>query len=594
MTMIVPHTQQSSASLTLVEAGLTTIMTAVAFWRPRLAAASFTRIERTLRVVARRKWLAVTIPGMTMVLLRLAILPLAPIPLPFLPDDFSFLLASDTFASGRLSNPTPPMWIHFESIHITMNPAYVSMYFPAQGLVMAAGKVFFGHPWFGILLSGALFCSALCWMLQAWLPPGWAMLGSMLAVIRLGLFSYWIDTYSGGGLIAALGGALVLGGLPRYMRSTRGRDGVLLAIGIALLMLSRPYEGMLLCIPLAVVLVRWFLRRTPTGRRRLLRTVVLPFFLIVVAGSWLAYYDYRAFGNPLTLPYTIDRNTYAIAPYYVWQPARPEPNYHHVALRNFYHQNELIVYEKIHKPVGFVLVTIVKAAMTLMFFAGIVLLLPLLMLEHALKDRRIRLLVICVLVLVPGMLIEIFLIPHYLAPFTAAFYAIGLQCMRHMRVWRPGGRPVGLALARGCVAVCIALVAVRLAATPLHLGTIPWPNPTSSGLGPEPHGTQRAAIQEELACTPGKHLVLVRYAVGHNPMDEWVYNASDIDGSRVIWARDMDAAANTELIRHYHDRNVWLVQPDLETGKLSPYPVLPANTDSAQLARPATEARKVP
>ena len=66
------------------------------------------------------------------------------------------------------------------------------------------------------------------------------------------------------------------------------------------------------------------------------------------------------------------------------------------------------------------------------------------MMRRVFLDRRIRFLVVCVLVLTAGMAIEIFMIPHYLAPFTAAFYAIGLQAMRHLRVWKPEGKPVGL------------------------------------------------------------------------------------------------------------------------------------------------------
>lgn len=572
--MIPPSHPQHGLSLPLIEGGSTiVVLVAAAFW-PTAFSDLCCSVERGLGLVARRKRLAVAISGVAVLLLRVAMLPLLPIPLPFVPDDFSFLLAGDTFASGRLTNPTPAMWIHFESIHITMVPSYVSMYFPAQGLLLAFGKLFVGNPWFGVLLSGALMCSALCWMLQGWLPPKWAFLGAMLAVVRLGLFSYWMNTYSGGGMIAALGGALVLGALPRYMRSASVRNGMLLASGIVLLATCRPYEGMLLCLPVALLLARWLFNTNRPSYSVLLRSAALPLLLLAAAGSWMAYYNQRAFGNPLTLPYTVDRATYATAPYYVWQPPRPEPQYRHAVLREFYANNELKAYQEIHKLSGFIPQTLLKVVRVVLFFAGFALLVPLMMAQRALRDRRIRFLVVCALVLAPGMLIEIFLIPHYLAPFTAVFYAIGLQCMRHLRVWRPAGRPVGIALVRASVTLCVVLAVIRLYTAPLHIVVGEWPASNWSGMwyGPEHYGTERAAVEDRLLHEPGRQLVLVRYNETHNPLDEWVYNSTDIDNSKVIWAREMDVANNTELIRYYHDRNVWLVEPDVGQGKMSPYP----------------------
>ncbi len=574
--MILASGSESGPSLMLIEAGLTAIAVAVAFCWPRIGSPLFSYIERAFVRLALKRSLAVAITGLAALLGRLAILPFCPIPLPFVHDDFSFLLAANTFASGRLANPTPAMWKHFESFQITMQPTYMSMYFPAQGLVLAAGKVLFGNPWFGLLCVTSLMCAAICWMLQAWLPPTWALLGGMLAVLRLGLFSYWINTYSGGGSVAALGGALVLGALPRLMRTARLRDGLLLATGIIAVALSRPFEGMLLCIPVAFVLCRWiFFASDRPPAAELLRRAVLPLALIVAAIAWLGYYDYRAFGDPLTLPYTVDRATYAVAPYWVWQAPQPEPFYRHKVMRDFYMAYELNYVRRLHTLRGFVSEDLFfKPLRQLFFYAGIALLLPLIMLRRVLLDRRIRFLVVCVAVLAAGMLSGTFLIPHYLAPFTAAFYAIGLQAMRHLRLWNPDSRPVGKSLVRMLVTVCIVLGGIRLFAEPLHLRLAAWPGSqwSSNWYGPGRLGLAREQVKRKLEQLPGKQLAIVRYSPRHSSLDEWVYNAPDIDGSKVVWAREMDAADNREIIHYYSDRTVWLVQPDMDPANISRYP----------------------
>jgi hypothetical protein len=565
---------QPGPALVLIEAGLTGMACIVVLAWPRLSSSYFRRIERIFGRLARRKGLAVALVGFSAFLLRLAVLLVYPIPLPFSANDFSSLLAADTFAHGRLTNPTPAMWTHFESIHITMQPTYTTMYFPAQGMVMAAGRVVFGHPWYGILITCALMCAAICWMLQAWLPPSWALLGGVLAILRLGLFSYWINTYTGGGAISALGGALVLGALPRLMRTARFRYGMLMAIGIVLLVLTRPYEGLLVCLPVLVLLGRWLLfeKSRPTVPV-LLRHAAAPVVLIIATVAWLGYYDYRAFGNPSILPYTVARNTYAVAPYYVWQSPHPMPNYRHEEMRRFYSELEPATFAKLHSWSGYIPSTLAKFNWALMFFAGMALLPPLIMSWCVLLDRRLRFLVFCLPLWIAGMAVGTYLIPHYLAPFTAALYALGLQAMRHLRFLKVEGKPVGLTLARLLVTVCILMTCVRVFAEPLHLTPPKWPGGLwiNFWFGPGHFGEERAQTEARLEQLPGPQLAIVRYSPEHYPADEWVYNAADIDSSRVIWAREMDAASNLQLMRHYKNRQVWLVQPDSKVVTVTPY-----------------------
>ncbi len=559
-----------------LEGGLTVIVVALAFLAPRLAGTWFTRIEQLGTRLAYRRHLSVFVVGLSALLLRLAILPVCPIPLPFVPDDFSFLLSADTFAHGRLTNPTPAMWIHFETIHVSMLPSYMSMYFPAQGLILAAGQVLFGHPWYGLLIASALMCAALCWMLQAWLPATWALVGGMLAVLHFALYSYWINTYHAAGSIGALGGALVIGSMPRLIKTGSTRYGVLMAVGIVCLILTRPYEGMLLCLPVAFMLGRWILKgKTCPPGKVLLRRAIPALLVLVIGAGWLAHYDKVAFGKATTLPYTVNRAQYAMAPYFIWQAPRPEPAYHHQVMRAFYYEGELKFLNLERTRSGFLPHTLGKTAWAIQFFTGLALIPPFIMLRRTFLDRRTRFLVLSLSLLAAGMIIQIFLLPHYLAPFVATFYAIGLQAMRHLWVWKANGQPVGKTIVRLLVTVCVVVAALRLAPGPLRLALPEWPAAYWNFMwyGPDHFGTERARVLTDLEKQPGRQLVLVRYQPKHNPFNEWVYNSADLDNAKVIWAREMTPEQNVELLKYYKDRQVWLAQPDKNPVLLTPYSI---------------------
>ena len=343
-----------------------------------------------------------------------------------------------------------------------------------------------------------------------------------------------------------------------------------MAFGAAILANSRPYEGLLVCLPVAFTLFWWMAKKRSPVPLVLLRRMAAPAALLLVTIAGMAYYNYRVFGNMFTPPYAVNRATYARAEHFLWQSPRPEPVYRHTVMREFYTDFELPPFIWQKSLLGYFEAAALKFVTMALFFFGTALIPPLIMLPWSLRDRRIRLLVITGAILAVGLAVETWFIPHYLAPFTAGLYVILLQSMRHLRAWRPGGQPAGLALIHMIPVVCLVLVAVRLYAAPLKLDL--GQSPETTWFGSQAAGAPRAQALAKLKSYPGPLLAIVRYAPDHSFFDEWVYNSPDIDKSKVVWARDMGSAANQELLRYFHDRTVWLVQPDFDPPRISPYP----------------------
>ncbi len=120
--------------LLAIEAGLSVLALVLAFTVPNLGSRWFEALERNLGSLARQRGLSVITVGLTALSLRAALLPILPIPVPGVTDEYCYLLLSDTFAHGRLTNPTSPMWVHFESPFILWHPTYTTKFYPAQGL----------------------------------------------------------------------------------------------------------------------------------------------------------------------------------------------------------------------------------------------------------------------------------------------------------------------------------------------------------------------------------------------------------------------------------------------------------------------------
>jgi hypothetical protein len=514
---------------------------------PRANESFFGFIERVFEKLSRRRVLAAAALFFWVLAVRLSLLPLLPVPQPGIHDEFSYLLMADTFAHGRLANPPHPMWMSFETFHVNWFPTYSSMYPPAQGAVLALGQLL-GSPWLGVLLSAAAMCAAAYWMLCAWMPSRWAFLGGALIALKLGLTSYWVNSYWGG-TVAAIGGALVLGALARILKRTSLQNALILGLGVAILANSRPYEGLVLCLPVAFLLLRWLWqnRRVETAARITWAKVMAPLCAVLLLTlAFMGYYNWRLTGNALLFPHTLNERTYESVRPFFWQAPLPEKHYNNDRFEEFFNVWEREEYTRSWK--GFLDVSHTKTARFASAFCWLGMFLALPGLPFALRDRELRVLWITLGMVVIALYIVVWSNAHYAAPATCLFFALVVQSLRHVRSMHSGQFAWGRALSRAAVALLILNTAVAVAhkeCDPLY-----WTCKADES---------RTLVLQKLQAEPGKHLVMVRYNEDDLSVhDEWVFNGADIDGSKVIWARELDKSQNEKLFDYFRDRKIWL------------------------------------
>jgi len=530
-------------------------------WRPVIENA----IRRLAPCTGWSMLLLATLP----VVLRLLLLAHHPVPAPAVSDEFSHLLVADTLLHFRLANASHPLHQFFETFFVLQEPSYSSIYAIGQGLILALGRMLFAHPWGGVALATAALCSLCYWMLRAWTTPVWALAGGLLCVMQFGPLNQWMNSYWCGSLPAAAG-CLVFGALPRLREAGRARDAALLGLGLGISFLTRPYESVFLMLSVLLFFV--------PSPRALIRCVPVVALAVAPAIVLTLAQNKQVTGSWTTLPYVLSRYQYGVPTTFTFQPV-PVPHRRLTPEQQLDYDVQSAVHGKEPDSPGRYLARLVFRLRFFRFFwvSPLYLALPFFLLT--LRRKRFLWVLGTILLFAAGSNFYPYFYPHYIAAVTCLCVLVSIAGLERLSRLSMRGKPVGQDAAQLILLLCVAhfvfWYGVHLFENPAFAGSLEQFETWDVINHADPGG--RIAIHDQLVKSPGQQLVFVRYWPRHT-FEEWVHNAADIDGSPIVWARDLGAGENAKLIRYYRDRTAWLLEPDARPPKLTLYAATPFET----------------
>ncbi|KAF0245724.1 MAG: hypothetical protein FD180_1331 [Planctomycetota bacterium] len=505
-------------------------------------------LRSMVHAVARPCWAAPLVAALVALLISGALAARHP-PTAYIHDEFTYLMQADTFAHGRVSNPVPPEWRHFETFHILLQPTYSAKYPPGQALTLALGQILFDAPIAGVWLAFAAACAAVAWAARAWLGPRWGLVAGLLAALHPSIHMFkpftWTQSYWGGGL-AFLGGALLMGAWRRLDRHVAVSSGLAFGAGLSILLLTRPWEGVVATLPIAAGLLARQFDGSHALKPFFLRFALPVAALLLLTAAGVARVNKAVTGSATTMPYMEYEKQYAAAPIFIFQEAPPARWNEHPGITSYHGGWSRGIYEKQRSLKGFLAVFAFKCFLLFNFYPGAYLgLIPgFFMLLRSHRFGRISLVVVFGLI---ATFCTCWTQPHYVAPAAGAFFLFATACARRLACCLKNRR------------AALWMAATGLLSSPVLLmfGGLILPSRSRPAWADE-----RVRIIQELEARPGNHLVFVKYGPLHNINFEWVYNSADLTSQRIIWARTRDEEKDARLVQAFPGREVWEIEPD--------------------------------
>ena len=477
-------------------------------------------------------------------------------PEPVINDEFSRLLAADTFASGKLANPSHLLWEHFQTFHVLQQPTYASKYLPGQGLLLALGQVLGGHPVVGLWIGATLFSVSIYWMIAGIAPRSWGMLGGLIAALNFCVLGYWGQKYWGG-YLSATGCSLVYGALFRLSKKSTIPISLVLGVGLVIISLSRPLESLFAIVPGGGYFLYRFIKNKNREWRSFFVRVCLPAVVVVAPGLlWMGYYNYRVTGDAFTMPYMLYKNPSTGTPLFLFSEPKPTPD------REL---NEFIANAKFHLAKfnsqqnlsGYLTIKSQQFVICLLFYFRFVFLIPLLMIPFMWKKNWTSVALLATIVVWGITFCEYQSFPRKIAPATGLMVLLIVQGLRVLRCSKRHLPGLGNILV--FTTLTTFFISILVSFHPFFHNP-PWAS-----------ARYRQEIEKKLTANGENHLIFVKYGKDVFPHFDYVQNKANIDASQLVWARNLDPVKNQKLIEYYSDRQVWTLSVQRYAPKLKPY-----------------------